>query len=88
MYRKAEGQYEHNMKTGKWSFVRSGQNSMIRVEANFKDGALDGDLQEEERHPNPEASFFRTRFNYILSEDVNRLLNIAPHGSHDISLAI
>lgn len=169
MYRKAEGQYERNRKTGKWSFVRSGHHSTIRVEANFKDGALDGDLhytcdentiagpmrtnlkmtiangkvkgaiegkigkgsfsgscddkgqphgtwsivvkkllhtedevrevwrhgnlvytdlQEEKRHPNPEASFFRTRFNYILSEDVNRLLNIAPHGSHDISLAI
>lgn len=168
-YRKAEGRYERNIKTGKWSFVRSGRNTTIRVEANFKDGALDGDLlytceertiagsmrtnlkmtiadgkvkgaiegkfgkgsfsgrcddngqphgtwsvvikkllhsndelrevwrhgnlvytdlQEEEKYPNPEASFFRARFNYILSEDINRLLSIAPQGSQNISLAI
>lgn len=169
MYRKAEGMYEHNVKTGKWRFVRSGRNSTIRVEANFKAGALDGDLlyicdenaisgsmrtklkmtiadgkvkgviegkfgkgnftgqcdekdhpdgtwvvvvkkymrteselmevwhhgcllytdlQEEERHPTPDASLFRTRINYILNEEVPRLLNIAPRGSEDVSLKI
>ena len=124
MYRKAAGTYERDKKSGTWFFARRGSNSVMMLDAEFKEGVLDGTLEyscEEatiggtmrynltltavngqiagdiegnfgstEVKGKPEAleEHIRTRINYILDEDVNRLLKIVPHGSEDKTLKI
>lgn len=124
MYRKAEGKYENDKKTGTWYFARRGSNTMIQLVVNFNQGKLEGELEyhcdeatigtvvqsslqleiangliadniigsfggtdfvgsKEELE-----SHMRTRFNYILSEDVERLLKIVPYGSDNTTLEI
>lgn len=45
MYRKAEGHYENNKKTGVWTFIRSGSDTLKQIKATFKEGELCGPLE-------------------------------------------
>lgn len=43
-YRRAQGQFVENLKQGKWLFTRKGQTRSMKLEVDFVDGRLDGDL--------------------------------------------
>lgn len=124
MYRKAEGTYDNNKKSGTWYFARKGSNMSMQMVVNFNQGKLDGELEyhcdeaaigtvvrsslrlnivngkiadnihgsyggtDYSGHKDKLESHMRTRFNYILSEDVDRLLKIMSHGSDVVSLEI
>ena len=124
MYRKAEGTFENNQKSGTWYFARRGSNTMMQLEANFSQGKLEGDLEyhcdeatigtvvqsslritiqngviaddiqgsfagtDFSGKKDELESHMRSRFNYILSEDVDRLLKIVAQGADEMTLEI